>query len=233
MPYVYQYIDSTTGLPFYIGKGTGSRKDRHLSDARKALEGHLRGRHSYCVNRIMALLNQGNEPRIEIIADGLSHEDAFKLEEHLISKYGRINLDENGILTNRAIGGLGGRGYKQTPEMIAALIERNHKQKGKSKPGLKSYIAANPDKHISFRQKGVPKSPEARANMSAGQRKAKIGAKVLTFRSPSGEITRTTEWRQFLIDHKLSYNLVRGKGQVYTKGPNAGWSLLKSEYLNR
>lgn len=233
MPYVYQYIDCTTGLPFYIGKGTGRRKDQHLADARKALDGHLRGRHSYCVNKIMSLLSQDAEPQIEIIEDNLSHEDAFNLEERLIKKYGRINLDEGGILTNRAIGGLGGRGYKQTPDMIAALIERNHKQKGKPKPGLSAYIAANPDKHISFRQKGIPKSPEARANMSAGQRKAKIGAKVLTFRSPSGEIISTAEWRQFLIDHKLSYNLVRGKGQVYTKGPNAGWSLLKSEYLNR
>jgi hypothetical protein len=39
MSYVYQYIDSTTGLPFYIGKGTGRRKDQHLADARKALGG--------------------------------------------------------------------------------------------------------------------------------------------------------------------------------------------------
>lgn len=233
MPYVYQYIDSTTGLPFYIGKGTGSRKDFHLAEAQRALLGSTRGRRSYCVSKIIVLLNNGLSPVIEIVQDGLSDDEAFRLEESLIAKYGRKGLDTDGILTNRAIGGRGGCGYNMSEERIQELIARNKASKGKPKPGLSAYIAANPDKHISFRQRGIPKSPEARANMSAGQRKAKIGAKVLTFRSPSGEIISTTEWRQFLIDHKLSYNLVRGKGQVYTKGPNAGWSLLKSEYLNR
>lgn len=233
MPYVYQYIDSTTGLPFYIGKGTGSRKDFHLSEAQRGMLGAGRGRRSYCVSKIITLLNNGLPPTIEIVQDGLSDDEAFRLEKILIGKYGRKGLDIDGILTNRAIGGRGGCGYDMSEERLQALIARNKASKGKPKPGLSAYIAANPDKHISFKQKGIPKSPEAKANMSAGQHKAQVGSKILTFCSPSGEIIRTKEWRQFLIDNNLSYNLVRGKGQVYTKGPNAGWSLLKSEYLNR
>lgn len=233
MPYVYQYIDSITHQPFYIGKGTGSRKDVHLNEAKKALEGKLRGRHSYCVNKIISLLLQGITPKIEIIQDDLSHNEAFKLEETLVRKYGRKNLDEGGILTNRAVGGLGSSGFKQTPEMIAAIIERNKASKGKLKPGLSAYIAANPEKHISRRQLGTKHTESRREANARTQREKQIGAKILTFMSPYGEITRTQNWREFLIKNGLSYNLVRGKGKIYVKGPNAGWSMTNEEYVNR
>lgn len=234
MSYVYQYIDSNTNLTFYIGKGTGSRKTIHLREAKARLEGFApKGRPSFCVNKILSLLKQGIEPIVEVIQDGLSDDEAYSLEKQLVKKYGRRNLDENGILTNRAEGGLGSKGYKQTPEMIAALIERNHKQKGKPKPGLSAYIAANPEKHISRRQTGMKHTESRRASMAKTQRELQLGAKIFTFRSPSGEITRTKDWRLFLIEHDLSYNLVRGKGQIFTKGPNAGWCVIASEYVNR
>lgn len=232
MSYVYQYIDCITNLPFYIGKGTDLRDGVHLLEAKKILQGRaLKGRPSFCVIKIVKMLRENLPFKIERIQEDLSHEEAYALETTLVSKYGRRGIDEGGILTNRAIGGRGGKGFKMSAEAIQKLIERNKASKGKAKPGLSLFYKKNPDRHPSKSLIGTKYSDIRKKNMSAGQIKSKCGLKILTFKSPSGDITRTENWRQFLIDHCLSYNLIRGKGKIYTKGPNAGWSLVGDEYL--
>ena len=72
--YVYQYINESTGLPYYIGKGS---KDRLNEKHRCALP--------------------AREYR-QIIQDGLTHQDALDLEVSLIRKYGR--KVDGGILDN-------------------------------------------------------------------------------------------------------------------------------------
>jgi len=108
--YVYQYINED-GQPYYIGKGSGKRIDRpHTST-----------------------LLPPKERRV-IIKDGLSNEEAKRLEGNLITKYKR-KLD-GGILDNIKINqwacavgwkhseetkrkiSEGNRGKKRTPEQL-------------------------------------------------------------------------------------------------------------------
>jgi hypothetical protein len=72
--YVYQYV-TESGIPYYIGKGSGRRIHRH----------HTKTELPPLERRI-------------IIKDGLTNEEAKRLEGELITKYGR-KLD-GGILDN-------------------------------------------------------------------------------------------------------------------------------------
>lgn len=92
--YVYHYLDPTTNMPFYIGKGKGNRLLKHLKETKYNTEN--KKKYAY----IQGLRNKGLAPIIEKIAEGLNKDEAYDLEEQLIKKYGRINIDENGILTN-------------------------------------------------------------------------------------------------------------------------------------
>lgn len=98
--YVYQIIDPRTEQPFYIGKG---KKNRAWSHLLKEDDVNLLKQ-----NKITSIRKNGSEPIVQIIKSDLSEVDAFALEVTLISKYGRIGIEENGILTNRCKGGSGG-----------------------------------------------------------------------------------------------------------------------------
>lgn len=70
--YVYVHKDSA-GRPFYVGKGAGDRawsKDRD-SNWHRYVDGHLHGAYS-----------------VEVVKDGLSEEDALRLEDELIEQHG-------------------------------------------------------------------------------------------------------------------------------------------------
>lgn len=88
MYYVYQWIDHETGKPFYVGKGSGNRM-RSMKNRSK---------------RFLEYMENHNECAPEIIADGLSEDDAFALEARIISEYKSNGVD----LTNIAYGGRGG-----------------------------------------------------------------------------------------------------------------------------
>lgn len=92
--YVYQLIDPRTNLPFYIGKGKGTRCYDHLKETYQNTE----NKRKYAF--IKGLRNKGLEPIVEKILDNLDEGTAYYLEEVYIWKFGRISFDENGILTN-------------------------------------------------------------------------------------------------------------------------------------
>jgi len=92
--YVYQYIDPRSMLPFYIGKGCGDRLFSHLKETYTNTE----NKKKYAV--IENLRKHNLTPIIEKIKEQLTETEAYNLEELLIEKYGRRNLDCNGILTN-------------------------------------------------------------------------------------------------------------------------------------
>lgn len=110
--YVYSYRDPLCEEPFYIGKGSGDRKFRHLKET---TENYLK----WC--KIKSILNRGHTPLIEILEEFDNEKTAYEFEANLIQKYGRIGIDANGCLTNRCIDG--------RPPTYAASMPRSEQYK--------------------------------------------------------------------------------------------------------
>lgn len=89
--YVYSIIDPVKSQPFYIGKGKGDRAFSHLKKKTSAKRVY---------DKIQSLRNKGIEPIVKILHEGLDETTAYDLETILISRYGRKDIDENGILMN-------------------------------------------------------------------------------------------------------------------------------------
>lgn len=101
--YVYGLIDPYTLLPFYIGKGKGDRAQSHLKLYSDDIH-NMRKR-----NHIEMLLLEYNQTiDIRYYDTHLTNEEACDMEIRLIRKYGRKDIDSNGILLNWTQGGEGG-----------------------------------------------------------------------------------------------------------------------------
>lgn len=127
--YVYALCDPTIEWfdnvspfkPFYIGKGTGNRANKHLTEA-KSDKIKNEGKHCYLID----LMNKGHDPHIEYIKYFDNENDAYDYEEYLIKLYGRINIDNDGILTNisesqRSLAG-GKKGMKHKKRVIRSQL---------------------------------------------------------------------------------------------------------------
>lgn len=165
--YVYQLRLSTCELPFYIGKGKGSRCNVHLRPS------SLRGR-SRKNSIIKKAVSEGVSILVEIIHAGLTEDQATNIEVSEIARYGRI--EDGGILANHTKGGEGRSGFspsadtrakisagntgkKRTPEMIAAMVKRN---RGRKRTDIHTG-------QIGDWARGRKKSPETIAKMSAAK----------------------------------------------------------------
>lgn len=131
--YVYAYLDPRksgkyrygeccfTNVPFYIGKGHGRRKLRHLSDAKHGKRDHKH-------NIIKQILREGLEPIIIEVKSNLTEKESFDLEQYLISNIGRYDL-KTGPLANLTDGGDG------TVNVCREAVERVRATKiGKKRP---------------------------------------------------------------------------------------------------
>jgi len=77
--YIYAYLDGDT--PFYIGKGSGSRYVDHLKERVRRKK---RNQKSYFYRKLNKMLQEGREPEILILQDGLPEELAYAIETDLI-----------------------------------------------------------------------------------------------------------------------------------------------------
>lgn len=77
--YVYVYIDPRNYEEFYFGKGTGTRKNAHMSDPSDNDK----------TRRIAAITEAGLKPIIRVIARDLTEHDALLIEKTLLWKLGK------------------------------------------------------------------------------------------------------------------------------------------------
>jgi len=133
--YVYALKDPRTSpaLPFYIGKGTGTRAHDHLvkpDDTRKGL-------------KIKEIESSGAKVLVTRLVESLSEHQAIRLEAELISALG--TLDSGGLLTNTVLpSGLGRKaraavvvpsGVKEKAQLGLSLLKEAVLELAKANPG--------------------------------------------------------------------------------------------------
>ena len=95
MYFVYSLDDPKDNLPFYVGKGIRKRPYSHLSETYE----NTSNRRKWC--KIASIRTTGYEPIISILEDNFIDEnEAYAREAVYIAKWGRRDIDPNGILTN-------------------------------------------------------------------------------------------------------------------------------------
>lgn len=111
MAYVYALVDPRDDSWFYVGKGTGKRKDTHFQPWSLR-----RNRNPHKTNKIKSIRDDGFKPYSEVVLGGLTEELAYLIEEELIDKHGTD-------LTNIASGGVGGmKGVEKWPDGMPEAV---------------------------------------------------------------------------------------------------------------
>ena len=191
--YVYIYFDPRDYVPFYVGIGVSKRRHLyHLHEAMSRPKSH-KTNNPVKFNKIKKILDRGEQPIIQKVAEDLSWEEAGFLEMFLIKTIGRRDKKE-GPLTNLTDGGDGTKGhiYKHSEETKRKISEGTKGKsgwlKGKKMPEemrekLKAARKKNPEspakgkkwseeakRRLSESRKGVPKSEDHRRKISEGRR---------------------------------------------------------------
>ncbi len=132
--YVYALKDPRTSpaMPFYIGKGTGTRSYDHLARPEDSLQGQ----------RIKDITASGNKVLVTRLVDSLSEGQALKLEAELISAFGTV--ETGGILTNAVMPS--GLGKKSRPTLTVPHGAKEKAQLGLSllKEAVLEFAKVNP-----------------------------------------------------------------------------------------
>lgn len=152
MYYVYALIDPRSNLPFYVGKGK-KENNRHQDHFKESKKNNSNSHKVYKINYLKSL---NLDIPVKILEDNILDENiAYQLETFYIKKYGRKNIDKNGILTNICLDNKppSWKGRKQSVEHLTKRIESRKK---------------------TIKEKGIkPKSIETRQKLS----KSMIGEK--------------------------------------------------------
>ncbi len=132
--YVYALKDprSSPALPFYIGKGTGTRSYDHLVRPDDSIKGQ----------RIKEITLAGAKVLVTRMVDQLTEAQALKIEAELIAAFGTI--ETGGLLTNAVLPN--GLGAKVRPAIVVPQGVREKAQLGLNllKEAVLEFAKANP-----------------------------------------------------------------------------------------
>ena len=227
--FTYVYFDPESNLPFYVGKGNGRRDVSHLN-----------GTHNKRLSRkIQEIRNRGKTPNIVRVLENVNNEDAIKMEIELIAKWGRLGLDENGILMNYTLGGEGALGRIRSKESIEKGaskqrgIPRPHSRKAVSVATKAAMNTPEMRAHISAKRKGVPCPDETKRKLSEFFKVARKGAgnpaaKTWTVIAPDGAITVTKDLVALCEHYAISYVGLKSSyraNRPVQAGKSKGWQL--------
>ena len=182
--YIYEHIRKDNNTCFYVGKGTGGRA--YNLD---------RGNFHNGVCKEYGC-------RVKIIKDGLTEEEAFKLERERIEDYvitfgygapieGYRDFSNN-YLTNFTWGGEGVSGYKHSKESKQKMSEKKKGKKQSEETKRKRSESMKGKKHseehnkkISESKKGIKFSEEHKKNLSESHKGKTAGEKNGMWGKPS------------------------------------------------
>ena len=131
--YVYALKDPRTSpaLPFYIGKGAGSRAFDHLV--------HADGTRKF--RRIQEISASGHRPFVDILVDDVTENQALRIEAELVAAFGTV--DTGGPLMNSVMPA--GLGTKRRADVVVpqGAVERAQQGLAMLKKAVLVMIRAN------------------------------------------------------------------------------------------
>lgn len=230
MFHTYVYYDPRTGFPIYVGKGKGKRYKAHYKGCS----------HNKRFNNILLnIISEGYVPIITRVLIDVTNEEATAEEIRLISHFGRLGLDENGILMNYTLGGEGNSGYKRSKTSIE---QGASKQRGVKRPQVSFNISRGTKlamedleirKKISAKRKNVPCPQITKDKLRALFSKTRLGignpsSKKWQLINPNGQEIITADLAGFCRDNDLSYVGLKAayrNNRPVMRGCSKGWML--------
>lgn len=203
MFYVYIYYHPETKNPFYVGKGTGDRFKIHLLETKENTENYKKWAY------IQGLRNKGLEPIIEKVFETGDENLAYNEEARLISYYGRLGIDPNGILTNICKD-------SRPPKRTTPLTEE-HKQKiSNAHKGHKKY---NPNyQHSEETKQKIGMANKGKASHMLGKHhseqtklKIKESNKASVTEERRKQVSELHKGRVFTEEHKAKLKQARAR----------------------